>query len=112
MKKLMIGLVAALGLVLGTGTAAMAGEVNGNGDEIPGASNASSECAFSGQDTLDAIEGNPAGFDDDEIAVRGNQSPAGRDRYHGVQSYGSIVRAGGKAMAPSPGQACRGNLPE
>lgn len=111
MKRVMIGLVAALGLVFGTGTAAMAGEVNGTGAPTPAPDHASSECVFSGLDTLDAIEGNPEGFNDDMFAMRGNQSPAGKDRYHGVQSYGSIVRAGGKAMAPSPGMACRGNLP-
>ena len=52
---------------------------------------------------------NPPGFDDDTLAARGNQSPAGQARYHGVQSYGSFVKAGLKAMVPSPGQACRGN---
>lgn len=113
MKKMMVGLIAALGFVLGTGGAAMAGETNGNGDPIPGSDNASSECAFSGQDTQDAANGgtemNPPGFDDDGLAVRGNQSPAGIDRYHGVQSYGIFVKAGLKDMVPSPGMACRGN---
>jgi hypothetical protein len=109
MNKSMVGLIVAAGIVLGSGGAAMAAEVNGNGDPVPGAHNAHSECAFSGLDTADALEMNPPGFDDDAIAVRGNQSPAGVDRYHGVQSYGTIVRAGGKATAPSPGMACRGD---
>lgn len=109
MKKIVIGFIAALGLVLSTGGAAMAGEVNGNGDSIPGAQNASSECAYSGQDTADAIEGNPEGFDDDTLAMRGNQAPAGVARYHGVQNYGIFIKAGLKAMVPTPGQACRGN---
>lgn len=109
MKKTVITLAATLGLVLASATGAMAGEVNGNGDPVPGADNASSECAFSGLDTEDSVEGNPPGFDDDFYAVRGNQSPGGKDRYHGVQSYGAIVKAGGKAEVPSPGQACRGN---
>ena len=108
MKRTMLGLVASLGLVLASSSAAMAGEVNGNGDDIPGASNASSACAFSGLDTADSIENNPLPeLDDDFYAERGNQSPGGKDRYHGVQSYGAIVKAGGKSEVPSPGQACR-----
>ena len=63
---------------------------------------------FSGLDTADAIEGNPEGFDDDALAMRGNQSPGGVDRYLGVQSYGIFVRAGLKAFEPSPGTACNG----
>lgn len=109
MKRVMSMCAVAAGLVLAGAGAASAGEVNGNGDDIPATNNASSECAFSGQDTLDAIEGNPEGFDDDALAMRGNQSPGGVDRYHGVQSYGIFVRAGLKAVVPSPGVACRGN---
>lgn len=109
MKRVMSMCAVAAGLVLAGAGAASAGEVNGNGDDIPATNNASSECAFSGQDTLDAIEGNPEGFDDDLLAVRGNQSPGGVDRYHGVQSYGIFVRAGLKDVVPSPGVACRGN---
>lgn len=109
MKRVMSMCAVAAGLVLAGAGAASAGEVNGNGDDIPATNNASSECAFSGQDTLDAIEGNPEGFDDDLLAVRGNQSPGGVDRYHGVQSYGIFVRAGLKDVVPSPGVACQGN---
>lgn len=98
----------AVGLVLSGGGAASAGEVNGNGEEIPAPERASSECVFSGLDTADSVEGNPPGFDDDALAERGNQSPAGVERYHGVQSYGIFVRAGLKDVVPSPGQACRG----
>ena len=109
MKRVMsVGTVVA-GLVLaGTGVA-NAGEVNGNGDDIPAPDNASSECVFSGLDTVDSVEGNPPGRDDDALAVRGNQSPGGVDRYHGVQSYGIFVSAGLKDRVPSPGEACRGN---
>lgn len=103
-----VGAVAAV-LVLSGGGAASAGEVNGNGEEIPAPDHASSECVFSGLDTADSVEGNPPGFDDDALAVRGNQSPAGVERYHGVQSYGIYVRAGLKEIVPSPGQACRGH---
>ena len=95
-------------MLVGAGSAS-AGEATGNGGATPAPDRAASECVFSGQDTADSLEGNPPGFDDDAIAIRGNQSPAGVDRYHGVQSYGAIVRAGGKAGAPSPGEACRGN---
>jgi hypothetical protein len=109
MKRVMSMCAVAAGLVLAGAGAASAGEVNGNGQDIPATNNASSECAFSGQDTLDAIEGNPEGFDDDALAMRGNQSPGGVDRYHGVQSYGIFVRAGLKDFVPSPGVACRGN---
>lgn len=97
MKRAIIGCLIASGLVLGGAGAAFAGETNGNGDPIPGAHNASSACAFSGQDLPDSIEGNPPGFDDD--AVTGGH----------VQSYGKYVSHGLKGVVPSPGVACRGN---
>ncbi|MGN8026113.1 hypothetical protein [Microbacterium sp. 22242] len=111
MKRLAIGCAIALGLVAAGSSAAYAGEYTGNGDPTSGPAHASSECAYSGLDKADALENNPPGFDDDAIAVRGNQSPGGVDRYHGVQSYGSFVKAGLKAYVPSPGMACRGNAP-
>jgi hypothetical protein len=107
MKKALACAIVAVGLVLGGGGAAMAGEVNGNGDDIPAPGKASSECVFSGQDTVDSVENNPPGFDDDMLGMRGNQDKG----YKGVQSYGVFVKAGLKAMVPSPGMACRGNLP-
>ena len=111
MKRLMIICVATATLVLSGAGAANAGEVNGNGDVVPGAFNASSECAFSGLDTLDSIEDPMMEFNDDRFALRGNQSPGGVDRHHGVQSYGAIVSRvpGAKAFLPSPGQACNGS---
>lgn len=109
MKRLIGSCVLAAGLVVSGAGAATAGEVNGNGQDIPAPQHAASECVFSGLDTLDAIEGNPEGFDDDALAVRGNQSPGGVDRFHGVQSYGIYVRAGLKEFVPSPGMACRGH---
>jgi len=109
MKRVMSVCALTAGLVLAGAGAASAGEVNGKGDPIPAPGNASSECVFSGLDTADSLEGNPPGFDDDALAVRGNQSPGGVDRYHGVQSYGMFVRAGLKEFLPSPGEACRGN---
>lgn len=108
MKRFLeIGVVAA-GLVLSGAGVANAGEVNGNGRDIPAPARAASECVFSGLDTADPIEGNPEGFDDDALAMRGNQSPGGVDRYHGVQSYGMFVRFGLKDFVPSPGMACNG----
>ena len=108
MKRLMMICAVAAGLVLSGAGVANAGEVNGNGSDIPAPTNAASECVFSGLDTADAIEGNPEGFDDDALAIRGNQSPGGVDRFHGVQSYGIFVRAGLKDLVPSPGMACNG----
>jgi hypothetical protein len=109
MKRLIGSCVLAAGLVMAGAGAATAAEVNGNGNDIPAPGNAASECVYSGLDTLDSVEGNPEGFDDDGLAMRGNQSPGGVDRYHGVQSYGIFVRAGLTDMVPSPGMACRGN---
>ncbi|KJL47515.1 hypothetical protein RS84_02309 [Microbacterium hydrocarbonoxydans] len=100
MKRSVIGCALALGLVLGGGGAAFAGETTGNGGDVPGAGHANSACAFSGQDLPDSVEGNPPGFDDD--AVTGGH----------VQSYGMYVRADMKGMVPSPGMACRGGVEE
>ena len=108
MERLIGSCAVAAGLVLLGAGAASAGEVNGNGSDIPAPTRAASECVFSGLDTADSIEGNPEGFDDDALAMRGNQSPGGVDRYHGVQSYGIFVRAGLKDVVPSPGEACNG----
>jgi hypothetical protein len=110
MKKVLACAVVAIGLVLGSGGAAMAGEATGNGGEAQGANNSASECAFSGQDTLDAIENPPDGpfydpaFNDDGLAMRGNQ----KHGYKGIQSYGMFVSAG-IDVGINPGDACRGN---
>lgn len=98
MRRVLTVTVFSLGLVLGSTSAAYAGETNGKGDPVPGADNAASECAFSGRDLPDSVENNPPGFDDDAITI------------HGVQSYGQFVSQGLKAFVPSPGEACRGNL--
>jgi hypothetical protein len=108
MKRLIASCAIGVGLLVSGAGMASAGEVNGNGNDIPAPSRAASECAYSGLDTADAIEGNPEGFNDDALAMRGNQSPGGVDRYHGVQSYGIFVRAGLKDVVPSPGVACNG----
>lgn len=104
MKRLVTGCVVALAFVLAGAGAANAGEATGNGGEAQGASHASSECAFSGQDTEDSLEGNPPGFDDDMLAMRGSQ----KHGYHGIQSYGMFVSAG-IDVGVNPGMACRGN---
>ena len=112
MKRLIEIAAVAAGLVLVGAGAASAGEVNGNGEDIPAPERAASECVFSGQDTQDAPLGteiNPPGRNDDALAERGNQSPGGVDRYHGVQSYGMFVSAGLKGVVPSPGMACNGS---
>ena len=97
MKRFAIGSVAAIGLVLGGAVQAQAGEINGNGEPIPGAGNASSICAFSGRDLPDAEENQP-NIPDDFVT-------GGR-----VQSYGKYVSHGLKGVVPGPGEACRGNL--
>jgi hypothetical protein len=99
MKRVVIGCLVALGLVVGGGAgAAFAGETNGNGDPVPGAQKASSACAFSGQDLPDAEEDQLPEMNDD--FVTGGH----------VQSYGQWVRGGYKSVVPSPGDACRGNV--
>jgi hypothetical protein len=112
MKRLAGICAVAAGLVLSGAGIANAGEYNGsNGSDTPAPTHAASECAYSGLDQADFSEGNPEGRDDDQLAMRGNQSPAGVDRYHGVQSYGIYVRAGLKAYVPSPGVACNPTAP-
>lgn len=106
MKRLIEISAIAAGLVLVAAGAASAGEATGNGKPTPAPDRAASECVYSGQDTADSVEDNPPGFDDDALAMRGNQSPGGVDRYHGTQSYGTYVRAGLKDVVPSPGMAC------
>ena len=71
---------------------ALAGEVNGSAKNPKvGFSQGHSICKFSG------LNDNPDSTDPED--------PGGR-----VQSYGySVVRAGGKAFAPSPGEACNGH---
>lgn len=99
MKRAVIGCVVALGFVLGSAVSAQAGEYNGStGAPVPGPLVAHSACAYSGLDLPDSIENNPPGFNDDYFT-------GGH-----VQSYGMYVRAGAKALFPSPGVACRGNV--
>ena len=55
-KKTLLSLVVSAALILGA-NAAFAGEVNGKGEVIPGGTNGSSECSFSGQQDDDTNEG-------------------------------------------------------
>lgn len=105
-RSIVIAAGCGLAVTAAGGSTAFAGEYTGNGGYPQGPTHASSECAYSGLDRADSIEGNPPGFNDDPIAVRGNQSPGGVDRYHGVQNYGDFARAGLKGDVPSPGTAC------
>ena len=74
-------------LVAASTTSAFAGEVNGNGDPTQAPTHSNSICAYSG------LNDHP-----DEPGEGGR-----------VQSYGQIVKAGGKAFAPSPGVGCNGH---
>jgi hypothetical protein len=98
MKRVIMTLVVTAGLTVGGAMSAQAGETNGRGEPIPGAFNASSACAFSGQDLPDDQEVQPPEFDDDFVT----------DGH--VQSYGRWVSHGFKDFVPSPGEACRGNV--
>ena len=82
-----IGTAAVLALGAGPAFAANSPD-NANGQIERGPAHANSICSFSGLNDvpLDPEEG-------------------GR-----VQSYGQIVRAGGKAFVPSPGMLCNGHL--
>lgn len=79
--------LAVLGFGAGPATADP-GPDNAQGQVEQGPDHANSICAYSGlnDEPLDAVEG-------------------GR-----VQSYGQIVRSGGKAFAPSPSLLCNGHL--
>jgi hypothetical protein len=66
-------------------TSASAGEITGNGKPTQGPAHANSICVYSG-------------LNDDTVEEPGR-----------TQSYGQVVRAGFKALAPSPGEACNGH---
>lgn len=102
-KTLVAGAVAAPVLVLaGTGSA-FAGEIAGppSGEYATGGNTpiadyvANSICAFSGLN-----------------APHPGDKPDGAYGGKHVQSYGAIVSLGGKADAPSPGDACNGHTGE
>lgn len=107
MRRLAMTSLMALGLVVGSGSAAFAGETTGNGQPSPRQGHPASACSYSGQDVPDADEQNPPGFDDDWNTNPGKKETAVPSGAR-VQNYGQIVVAGGKDFAPSPGVACRG----
>ena len=102
MRKTLVAALLCSSIVGVSAGSALAGEYNGKGEPVPGGKTGKSECSYSGKDVDDAVEGNPPGFDDDDITAVGNTR---------VQSYGMIVRIGGKAGAPSPGFACSPGRP-
>jgi hypothetical protein len=104
MRRIAVGFVLLLGLVLGGGSSAFAGEYRGHGGVLgdnPGGDKAHSICSFSGQDQDDSFEDNgPNGEgDDDDVTI------------HGTQSFGQIVAMFGYSGF-GPGTACRGNATE
>ena len=102
MKRIAIGCLVTLGLVVGGASAAYAGEYNGKGEVLKaGAHVANSACAYSGRDLPDDVENNPVPEANDDGITGGH-----------VQNYGQYVRAGlkGSPELPSPGVACRGGV--
>ena len=89
MKRSLLVVVLAVLMVMAMGaSAALAGEVNGNGDPTAAVENANSICAFSGLND----------FPDDPFPDDGR-----------TQSYGQLVKKG--VVPPkffNPGDACRG----
>lgn len=101
MKRIASTCIIAFGLALGGAATAHAGEYNGKGESVPGGVNGKSACSFSGRDVPDSVEGNPSPmFDDDALTSQRNFT----------QTYGLFVSLGLKALVPSPGEACRGNV--
>ena len=80
-RTLAVGLGSLTFVAAGAG-AASAGEVTGSGKPTQGPTHANSICVYSGLN--------------DDLAEEPGRT----------QSYGQIVRSGGKAFAPSPGVAC------
>jgi len=90
-KSLIATLFCGVVIAGASASAAFAGEVTGNGKRTGAEEHANSICVFSGKnddpDSTDPMD--PGGV---------------------AQSYGySVVNAGGKAFAPSPGEACNGH---
>jgi len=95
-KKTQLGIVVCAAWILAA-NAALAGEVNGKGDKVPGGENGRSLCSFSGQQD-DAAE--------DEGFFRGDR----------VQSWGQIPHAMRDILAAlgmyfHPGEGCNPTRP-
>jgi len=94
--KSIIGVVVCTVWILGA-SSVLAGEVNGNGDVIPGGVNGASICSFSGQQDDGSNEGV---FRDDMVQSWGQIPKALRDF---LLSIGAV---------PHPGDACNPNNAE
>jgi hypothetical protein len=96
-KSRLFAVLACAVAVLGVGASgAFAGEITGNGKPTHAIGNASSACAFSGQE-------------DDQFASGGSKGVPAHS-----QSYGQLLKAernGGPPPFGFPGDNCRGNLP-
>ena len=115
MRRIAIGFVLLLGLVLGGGSAAFAGEYRGHGGgDNPGGDKAHSICSFSGQDQDDSFEDNgPTGEGDDDFATVPGKGTSTNPSGVRVQNWGQyVVLGGGGKGSGVPGQACRGNATE
>jgi hypothetical protein len=90
-KSMLVAVVSAV-IMVGPGAgAAFAGEVTGNGKDTGAVEHANSICVFSGKN--------------DDPGSTDPMDPGGV-----AQSYGySVVRAGAKALAPTPAEACNGH---
>lgn len=101
MRRFLVVATCVLAITAVGASAALAGEVNGKGEEIPAPDNANSICVFSGQnDDPDALP-----VLDFTSAPNG---PGGR-----TQTYGQLVRMG--LLSPAvvtPGMTCRGGSNE
>jgi len=90
-KSLIATLFCGVVIAAASGSAAFAGEVTGNGKRTGAEHHANSICVFSGKN--------------DDPGSTDPMDPGGV-----AQSYGySVVRAGGKAFAPTPAEACNGH---
>jgi hypothetical protein len=90
-KSLIATLFCGVVIAAASGTAAFAGEVTGNGKDTGAVEHANSICVFSGKN--------------DDPGSTDPMDPGGV-----AQSYGySVVRAGAKALAPTPAEACNGH---
>ena len=102
MRKLIAGAALALFVSCAGGTAAFAGEVNGNGKPTPIRDRAKSASAFSGlEDGLTLVGFTPEGA---PIIIQVPTGPGLVQNPHQENAAGIIHEPG------IPGQACRGNV--
>ncbi|MGD9749611.1 MAG: hypothetical protein AB7W59_01310 [Acidimicrobiia bacterium] len=99
---MLVGAIIGSAVVLGAGTTALAGEVNGNGEQTPIRDRAHSACAFSGlEDGVTLV-----GFD-----AAGNPIFATVPTGPGLVQNPHMENAAGTVFPPGlPGELCRGNV--